>query len=180
NGTAAEADISVQDSDTSRKPSRGLSSRRNLRVAAATASPKETLIRNAATKSMTAPSRAPSDQAMGSAYTSPKKAIIRPRTCATANKSAAPGASAAAGAREQALDLLHVPAIGEEHDHVVVVGDQGVVVRDVNFVAAHHRADGRALRQRNLADAPAHHARGLVGAVHHGLERLGGTAPQGM
>jgi hypothetical protein len=65
-GIAAEADISVHDSVTSRKPSRGLSSRRKRRVAVATAMPTITLITPAARKSMTAPSCAPSDQTMGS------------------------------------------------------------------------------------------------------------------
>src|SRR5688572_15564110 len=174
NGIAADADISVQDSDTSRKPSRGFNSRWKRRVAAATASPMKALISAAATKSMTWPSCTVSDQAMGSRYSSPKKAIIKPRTWATASTvDLSP-----AGAGEQPLDLLDVAPVGEEHDHVVVVGDHGVVVGDVHFVAAHHGADDGAFGQRDLAHALAHHARGLVRAVHHGLERLGRTAPQ--
>ena len=55
-GMVAEADISTHDSVTSRKPSRGLSSRRKRRVASATARPAPALMAAAITKSMTAPS----------------------------------------------------------------------------------------------------------------------------
>jgi hypothetical protein len=55
-GTAADADISTQASVTSRNPSRGLSSRRKRRVAAATARPASALMSAAAMKSNTAPS----------------------------------------------------------------------------------------------------------------------------
>src|SRR5690348_15180416 len=132
----------------------------------------------AATKSSTAPSLAATDQATGSTYSSPKKPIMRPRTWATANKGGLRCFSAAARAGEQAFHLFDVAPVGEEHDHVVVVGDQRVVVRDVHFVAAHHRADGGALGKRDLAHAFSHHARSLVRTVHHGLERLGRAATQ--
>jgi hypothetical protein len=64
-GIAADADISTHDSVTSRNPSRGLSSRRKRRVPSATARPTTTLMPAAAMKSITAPSRTPSDHAIG-------------------------------------------------------------------------------------------------------------------
>src|SRR5687768_17937732 len=103
---------------------------------------------------------------------SPKKAIMSPSRCATANM---PGLTSA-GAGEQTLHLFDVAPVGEEDDDVIVVVDHGVVVGDGHLVAAHHGADDGALGQRYLAHLAAHHARGLVGAVDHGLERLGGAA----
>ena len=64
-GIAAEPDISTQDNVTSRNPSRGFSSRRKRRVAPASVRPTNALMRPAATKSSTAPSCTPSDQAIG-------------------------------------------------------------------------------------------------------------------
>src|ERR1041384_3358087 len=169
-GIAAEPDISTQDSVTRMKPSRGLSSRRNARVASARPIPSPPCPAPAITKSMTAPSCTASDQAMGSRYNSPKKAIMSPSRWATANKSASPrSTSAAARPGEQPLDLLDVAAIRQEHDHVVVVGDLRVVMRDHHRIPTHHRADARALGQRDLTDLAADDARGLVGAVDHGL-----------
>src|SRR5678816_747821 len=124
-GIAADADISVHDSDTSRKPSRGLSSRRKRRVPAASPRPTQALISAAVTKSITAPSCTSNDQAMGSTYSIPKKAIMRPSTWATASTFVP--ASATARAREQAFDLFDVPAIRKENDHVVVVHDLRVM-----------------------------------------------------
>src|SRR4030065_327390 len=50
--------------------------------------------------------------------------------------------------------------------------DQGVVVRDENFLAADDGCDRRTLRQGHIADAPSHPLRGLGIAVHENFAPL--------
>src|SRR5687767_10602882 len=108
----------------------------------------------------------------------PKKAIMSPSRWATASIYRSLVTLTASGAGEQALHLLDVAPVRQEHDHVIVVVDHGVVVSDRHVVAAYHRADDGALGKRNLPDLASHDAGGLVGAVNHGLERLGRAASQ--
>ena len=79
---------------------------------------------------------------------------------------------------EELLDLGDHALLREEDDDVVVGLDHvGVVLGHDDLVAADDPHDGGARRQVDLADAPAHHARGLAVAVRDELQRLGSPAP---
>src|SRR6185437_15309464 len=91
-----------------------------------------------------------------------------------------PDASRAHRAYEKALDRFDVAAVGKEQDHVVARLHDRVVMRHDHLLTAHHRADGRAFRQRDVAYRLADDPRAVLVALRDRLEGLGGSAAQGV
>jgi hypothetical protein len=54
---------------------------------------------------------------------------------------------------EELFDGFDMAAIRQEQDQMIVGLHRGVVMRDDDILAAHHGAQGRALRQRDVLDA---------------------------
>ena len=99
-GSVAVAAISTQDSDTSRKPSRGLMSRLAWRVRNHIALPTTRLTTIATTKSQCSPSRYSSEQHSGSRYVTLNSINNKPSTRATGRRP-----------RTAALLLAGMPAV---------------------------------------------------------------------
>src|ERR1700733_1223578 len=148
-GIVADADINTHTRVTSRKPSRGFSSRRNFRVASAMASPTPELMAAAMMNCSHSPSPVTIEQPTGSTYATPKMASTSPRTCATPSMVAA---ALARDSQEELLDRLEMPAVGEEQDHVIVRLHDGVVMGHDDLFAAHDGADESAFRELDFGN----------------------------
>src|SRR4051794_3854954 len=103
----ASAEVVIQMSVTSRKPSLGFSSRRQPVVAAIVSNPVPVLAAAPTTKYSASPSPEKIEQISGRAYVAPKNASNSPRTFATASIRQ----FLTRRLQEQSLDRIEVPSV---------------------------------------------------------------------
>ena len=81
---------------------------------------------------------------------------------------------------KQGLDGRCLVAVNQEQDDVIIGLYLHVIMGNKHFFVAHHRADGRAGRQRDLSDSLANHLRTAFVAVGNRFHRFGRAASQRM